>query len=146
MAITSSSSALIIGGIFEKEDRQYVLDDAHLVNVEKFDKYSCLRNLTVDLENWEGSSSDEGENENGSSSSDSESFSDSESSSDSELSSSEDLSSEDGEFYTRPDTIDPSIPQPFPDQALKDYFADNQEFWMTRAAQKIILYQPILNS
>lgn len=139
MAI-AGPSALIMGGIFEKEDRQYVLDDAHAVNVDKLEKYSCLRNLTVDLENWDGSSDDEDGNSDSDSSDESDS-SDAESESDSDDTDSSDYSTSDeaednGDFYTRPDSIDPSIPQPFPDQPLKDYFAEHQEFWMTRASQK----------
>lgn len=143
MAITGSSSALIMGGIFEKEDRQYVLDDVHVINVDKMEKFACLRSLTVDLENWEGSDSEneeEGdsadeESESGSDSDTDESESDYSDSSDSQDSDSN-LSDSENDFYVRPESIDPSIPQPFPGQALKDYFAEHQEFWMHRAAEK----------
>lgn len=136
------SSALIFGGIYEREDRQYVLDDCQMINVEKLEKYTSLRPLSVDLENWEGSDSDSEEED-----SDSDSENDSDSDSDSYCSDSdsdsESDSEDEGEFYTRPETIDSSIPQPFPDQSLKDYFADNQEFWITRSREK---YNTLTNS
>lgn len=129
--------ALIMGGIFEKEDRQYGLDDAHIINIEKMEKYSNVRALTVDLETWEGSDSeDEGSDEESYNSTDSENSSDDDDS-DYYSSDEDDSSSEDeSQFYKRPDTIDSSIPQPFPEQSLKDYFADNQEFWIERAREK----------
>ena len=138
------STALIMGGIFEREDRQYCLDDCHAVNVEKLEKYSCLRNLTVDLETWNGSDSEDDGSEDSDSgdSEDSESDSeDSDCSSYDESTSSSD--SDEGEFYTRPESIDSSVPQPFPDQPLKEYFADNQEFWIEKAREK---YNTMSNS
>lgn len=138
------SHALIMGGIFEKEDRQYGLDDGHVINVEKMEKYSSVRGLTVDLETWEGSD-DESDDSGDSDGSDSDSGSDSESDSDSSYDSDSDDSdhSDDSNFYKRPDTIDSSVPQPFPDQPLKEYFADNQEFWIERAREK---YNTVTNS
>lgn len=134
------SSALIMGGIFEKEDRQYCLDDCHSVNIEKLEKYSCLRNLSVDLETWDGSDSDDGEDGDDSDSdsdSDSEDDTDDDSSDDSDSDSDDSESDEDGcNFYTRPESIDPSIPQPFPDQPLKEYFAEHQDLWLNKAREK----------
>ena len=144
------STVLVMGGIFEKEDRQYCLDDCLSVNIEKLEKYSCLRTLSVDLETWEGSESEDEDDDDGSDS-DSDSGSDSESDSEDETESESDYSSDDenseseneGNFYTRPATIDSSIPQPFPDQQLKEYFADNQEFWIEKAKEK---YNTMTNS
>ena len=131
------SSALIMGGIYEREDRQYCLDDCHMVNVEKLEKYVGLRPLSVDLENWEGSEDededDESDSEDDSEDSDDDSGNDSDNNSDY---SSDDNGSDSNEFYTRPSTIDSSIPQPFPDQSLKDYFSDHQDFWINRAKEK----------
>jgi hypothetical protein len=141
MVMVSSSSALITGGIFEHEDRQFVLDDAHTVNIEKLEKYSCLRELTVDLDNWQGSE-DEDEEGDSEDSGDSDSNSDSDSEDSDSCDSSNDSSNDDSDdnqatlFYTRPDSIDPSIPQPFPDQPLKEYFSTHQSFWIDQARQK----------
>jgi len=137
MAMVGSSSALIAGGIYEREDRQYVLDDAHLINVEKLEKYSCLRPLSVDLEAWNGSD-DEGDEEDSEDDDSDCTSSDESDESDSDTCDSDEVSSDDQEvsFYTRPDSIDSSIPQPFPDQPLKDYFSSHQAFWIERARQK----------
>jgi hypothetical protein len=147
MALAGSSSALIMGGIFEREDRQYCLDDCHMVNVEKMEKYVALRPLSVDLENWEGSEDDDSEGSDADSDSegnDSDSDgSDSDEDCEEYSDSSDCYSDNSNEFYTRPSTIDSSIPQPFPDQALKDYLSDHQEFWISKARDK---YNTMTNS
>ena len=138
----SASTALIIGGIFEKEDRQYVLDDCHGVNVDKFEKYNCFRNLSVDLESWEGSDDDsDSENEGYEESdlNDTDTDVDVEDSTDytSDCDSNFTETEEDKViFYTRPTSIDPKIPQPFPDQPLKEYFTQHQDFWIDLARKK----------
>ena len=139
------SHAFIMGGIFEREDRQYVLDDCHVINVEKMEKYSSVRGLTVDLESWEGSDSDEDDGDDSDSyDSDSDSSDSDDEETETDESSEESFEESDSElFYKRPDTIDASIPQPFPDQPLKEYFANNQEFWLDRARQK---YDTLINS
>lgn len=122
------STLILSGGIYECEDRQYVLDDAHCIsNVEKMDKFTCVRKLSVDLESWQGSASEgEGEEDAGSDSdlSDSDSYEDdSDCSGDDEEDSSSEL----------PQQQESNHPQIFPGQTLKDYFAENQEFWLQQA-------------
>ena len=102
--------------------------------------------MSVDLETWNGSDSeddaddsDDSDDSDGSDDSD-----DSDSEEDYTSCDDEETSSEDeGNFYTRPETIDPNVPQPFPDQPLKEYFADNQEFWTEMAREK---YKTMSNS
>ena len=139
------SHLLLMGGIWEREDRQYVLDDAYVLNVEKMDKWVQVRSLSVDLENWAGEDSDGSDDSDESDgSSDSESD-ENESDEDESGSDSDESDYSDSEAETDSDTEDsrnlnasqkrPMIdaPQPFPEQSLKDYFASNMQFWTQRA-------------
>lgn len=122
------SSLIVSGGIYEREDRQYVLDDAYCIsNVEKMDKFTLVRKLSVDLESWEGSASEASEssgNEFDSSDSSENDSSDSEDSEDSDFE--DDAKQQNQQQHS-------NHPQIFPGQSLKDYFAENQEYWTQQA-------------
>ena len=52
------------GGIFEKGSREYTLDDFHSIQLDKLDKYTCLKKSDVVISTAdEESSSDEGEDD-----------------------------------------------------------------------------------
>lgn len=130
----SQQQLLLIGGIWEREDRQYVLDDAYILNAEKMDKWSCVRPLTVDLENWEGSDSDSDDED---SDEDSDEITDSDSDDSDDYTSSSSYSSSEDDSHVQPArTSNIDAPQPFPNQTLKDYFAANMSFWADRAQSR----------
>lgn len=54
----------IYGGIFEKGSREYTLDDFHSIQLDKLDKYTCLKHSGITIAEGEESSSDE-EDEDG---------------------------------------------------------------------------------
>ncbi|TFK23379.1 galactose oxidase [Coprinopsis marcescibilis] len=56
----------IYGGIFEKGSKEYTLDDFHSLQLDKLDRYTCLRPLTVEIpigEDEESSDDDDDEDE-----------------------------------------------------------------------------------
>ena len=132
------SKLVLFAGIHEHEDRQYVLDDCWVLNVDKIDGadgWQCVRKLSVDLSTWQGDSDSDGSD--GSDGSDDSDESDEEDSSGDESDDSEDQTDseyeDDDAQARRPCAMDPSVPLPCPGQTLRDYFSAHQPFWQQRA-------------
>jgi hypothetical protein len=53
------STLYLYGGILETESREYTMDDFHTLNLEKLDRFTCLRASGLDEEEWNESDEDD---------------------------------------------------------------------------------------
>ncbi|GAA5911012.1 hypothetical protein JCM6882_006748 [Rhodosporidiobolus microsporus] len=72
MLAVQKNTLFIYGGILEAGNREYTLADFHSLNLDKMDRFKCLREDIIDAEEWHGSDSenddddDESDDEDGS--------------------------------------------------------------------------------
>ncbi|KAJ3551695.1 hypothetical protein NM688_g4559 [Phlebia brevispora] len=55
----------VYGGIYEKGSREYTLDDFYSIQLDKLDKYTCLKRSEIVIAAGEGESSDEEDDDDG---------------------------------------------------------------------------------
>ncbi|BGP56211.1 hypothetical protein JCM8202_002102 [Rhodotorula sphaerocarpa] len=63
MACVQRNTLYLYGGILEAGNREYTLADFHSLNLDKLDRYSCLREDKIDAAEWHGSDSENDDDE-----------------------------------------------------------------------------------
>ncbi|KWU46103.1 galactose oxidase, partial [Rhodotorula sp. JG-1b] len=58
MACVQRNTLYLYGGILEAGNREYTLADFHSLNLDKLDRFSCLREDKIDAVEWHGSDSE----------------------------------------------------------------------------------------
>lgn len=53
------STLYLYGGIYENQSREYTLDDFHTLNLEKLERFTCLRASGLEEEEWNESDEDD---------------------------------------------------------------------------------------
>ncbi|GAA6002432.1 hypothetical protein JCM10207_001116 [Rhodosporidiobolus poonsookiae] len=58
MLAVQKNTLFIYGGILEAGNREYTLADFHMLNLDKMDRFKCLREDVIDADEWHGSDSE----------------------------------------------------------------------------------------
>ncbi|WFC97956.1 Kelch repeat-containing protein 3 [Malassezia yamatoensis] len=59
MLAVQRNTLYIFGGIFEKDDREYTLDDFYTIDLSKMNQVNCLRECPIDALEWHSSDDDD---------------------------------------------------------------------------------------